>query len=297
MNLKEITLVIRESEEPALKSILDLFKKKFSSFELTKYSKGSLGDESIITFKVNKQFYATLVQKLAYNDLRLFRKDEEAKEIVDEIIRQKRKAVVLPSSGWDAVRSKKKSISREQLEEFAVDGNYNEILNVVKDPVNHPAEIVNLAKKLLSDSIAISINRTYSDAIERKKEPQKQLKELLKIASDKKIKNAGKLKELKEAGFYAIELCLSETDLFPKLIDIANNSNLRSVINIKAAIEFADRIFNDQDGFADEIKLAVKKLNTRWLNIAIETAIKDFSGKEIERFNKLVYFIDEQRNK
>ena len=297
MNLKEITLVIGENEEPALKSILDLFKKKFSSFELTKYSKGSLGDESIITFKVNKQFYATLVQKLAYNDLRLFRKDEEAKEIVDEIIRQKRKAVVLPSSGWDAVRSKKKSISQEQLEEFAVDGNYNEILNVVKDPVNHPAEIVNLAKKLLSDSIAISINRTYSDAIERKKEPQKQLKELLKIASDKKIKNAGKLKELKEAGFYAIELCLSETDLFPKLIDIANNSNLRSVINIKAAIEFADRIFNDQDRFADEIKLAVKKLNTRWLNIAIETAIKDFSGKEIERFNKLIRFIDEQRNK
>ncbi len=297
MNLKEITLVIRENEEPSLKSILDLFKKKFSSFELTKYSKGSLGDESIITFKVNKQFYATLVQKLAYNDLRLFRKDEEAKEIVDEIIRQKRKTVILPMSGWDAVRSKKKSISQEQLEEFAVDGNYNEILNVVKDPVNHPAEIVNLAKKLLSDSIAISINRTYSDAIERKKEPKKQLKELLKIASDKKIKNAGKLKELKEAGFYAIELCLSETDLFPKLIDIANNSNLRSVINIKAAIEFADRIFNDQDGFADEIKLAVKELNTRWLNIAIETAIKDFSGKEIERFNKLVYFIDEQRNK
>lgn len=297
MNLKEITLVIGENEEPALKSILDLFKKKFSSFELTKYSKGSLGDESIITFKVNKQFYATLVQKLAYNDLRLFRKDEEAKEIVDEIIRQKRKAVVLPSSGWDAVRSKKKSISQEQLEEFAVDGNYNEVLNVIKDPVNHPAEIVNLAKKLLSDSIAISINRTYSDAIERKKEPQKQLKELLKIASDKKIKNAGKLKELKEAGFYAIELCLSETDLFPKLIDIANNSNLRSVINIKAAIEFADRIFNDQDRFADEIKLAVKKLNTRWLNIAIETAIKDFSGKEIERFNKLIRFIDEQRNK
>ncbi|GBD89907.1 hypothetical protein BMS3Abin04_00620 [bacterium BMS3Abin04] len=295
MNLKEITLVIRENEEPALKSILDLFKKNFSNFELTKYSKGSLGDEAIITFKVNRQFYGTLVQKLAYNDLRLFRKDEEAKEIVNKVIRQKRKTITFPLSGWDAVRSKKKTISIEQLEEFAVNGNYNELFKVLKDSINHSAEIVTLAKKLLSDSIAISINRIYSDAIERKKEPKKQLSKLLKIASDKKIKNAGKLRELKEAGFYSIELCLSEPGLFSKLIDIANGSNLPSVINIKAAIEFADKIFNDQDKYTDEIKLAIKKLNTRWLNIAVETAIKAFNQEEIELLDKLIDFINKHR--
>ncbi len=294
--LKEITTVIKENEEQILRSIISIFKKNFSGFEVYKYKKGKLGDEFIITFKVDKDYYGSLIQKLAYNDIRIFRKDAEAKQIVEEVKNQKRKAAPVAKSGWDSIRTKQKTITEEDLEELAVDGKYKEILDVIKNSIRHPLEIVKKAKALLSDSIAIALNRAYSNATENKDEAKKEYKVLLNIATDKQLKLNRLTKELKEAGYQLIELCIFYPEFFKNLIDIANNSNLHPTINIKAAVELGDKFLSDEEKYAEEIALAVKNLNTRWLNNAFEIAIKDLSNQEIDTFKKLVRFIEGKRN-
>jgi hypothetical protein len=39
--------------------------------------------------------------------------------------------------------------------------------------------------------------------------------------------------------------------------------------------------------FDEEIQIAIKKLNTRWLSIAMQTVQKDLSAGEIAEFDKL----------
>ncbi len=294
--LKEITIVIKEKEEQTLRSIISIFKKNFSEFEIYKYKKGKLGDEFVITFKVDKKYYGTIIEKLAYNDIKIFRKDPEAKQIVDEVKRQKRKAAPVANSGWASIRTKHKTISEEDLEELAVEGKYKEILAVIKNSIQHPLDIVKKAKALLSDSITIALNRAYSNATENKEDAKKEYKVLLDIATDKQLKLNRLTKELKEAGYQLIELCIFYPDFFKNLIDIANNSNLHPTINIKAAVELGEKFLSDEEKYADEIELAVKNLNTRWLNNTFEIAIKDLSSKEIDTFRKLVKFIEGKRN-
>ena len=293
--LKEITTVIKEKEEQTLRSIISIFKKNFSDFEIYKYKKGKLGDEFVITFKVDKKYYGNVIEKLAYNDIKIFRKDPEAKQIVEEVKRQKRKAAPVANSGWDSIRKKNKTISEEDLEEMAVDGKYKELLAVIKNSIQHPLDIVKKAKALLSDSIAIALNRSYSNATENKDQAKKEYKFLLEIATDKQLKLNRLTKELKEAGYQLIELCVFYPDFFKNLIDIANNPNLHPTINIKAAVELGEKFLTGEEKYSGEIELAVKNLNTRWLNNTFEIAIKDLSNKEIETFKKLVDFIEKKR--
>ncbi len=297
MNLKEITIVIRDSEEQILKSILDLYKSKFDDFELLKFKKGTLGDEFVVSFKVLKKYYKPIIEKLAYNDLRIFNKDTEAHEIVNEVEKRKQKSSGIPVRGWADLRKKTKTVTIEELQELAVEGKYNEIFHVINNPLNFAPDVVETAKKVISDSITLAINRTYSQGMEKEEEPGKSLSKLIEIASDNNLRIRQRIKDQTEAGFYAIELCLNFPQLSSKLIDISNNSSLPYTVNIKAAVELSDLIFNNKTGNEELLEEAVKKLNTRWLSIAYESAIRDLSPKDVSSFSKITNYVNMKRNR
>jgi len=78
------------------------------------------------------------------------------------------------------------------------------------------------------------------------------------------------------------------------LIKRANNTKLNNFINIKAANSLAELYLSNYD---EEIQLpdVIKNINTRWLKIAFESARKNISYEEIEKFEHFVEFIEESR--
>jgi len=64
---------------------------------------------------------------------------------------------------------------------------------------------------------------------------------------------------------------------------------------VKAAISFYDVVVVNSDLYPEEITIACKKLNTRWLLIAIGSVEADLTESEKESFYLLTDFITANR--
>ncbi len=90
---------------------------------------------------------------------------------------------------------------------------------------------------------------------------------------------------MNNAGKAAIEISSKHKKYYHNLINIANNSKLNNIINVKAVITYAN-FYNDlTDEEIEKLPDVVKLLNTRWLKIAFETVQQKLTSEEIDVFN------------
>jgi hypothetical protein len=292
-NIEPITLLASEKELPTIKTILKFLNEKHPTFKAMKFRTGKIGEDILVSFKVNEEFYSKVLEKFAYNDIPIIMKDKKANEIIDEKKEQKRRK--LKAQGWSEINAKKNQITLAELDKLARGGKLKKITKEAKGGISSNRDIVKKARSLISETVENSITNLINYAIEKPGRREDTIDELLLIATDKDLKLFGKVEEMIKAGIVSIELALSHKNYYDKIILIANNTKINNLINVKATIALASIYNLNENENSEKLTNAVKYLNTRWLKIALESVRSKFTHEEIKIFERFIGIIEEQR--
>lgn len=291
--MKEITAIVQGKELAIVKSLLKVTKERHADFVVKKFRTGSVGDKTLITFRVDPRFFKVILEKFAYNDITIMNREKEVTDFIEE--RKEHKKNKLRSSGWADIQTQKNNISAEALERFANAGEFDKVLKETYSVLGSDIEIVKKAKTLLSDSICIAIDKILNEAETNKSKAEESIDKLLRIASNNELKNSQKTKERIKAGKAAIKVCLMYKDFQTDLIQIANHYKINNEINIKAVIKFSEIVKEKKNDLSDEIIDSLKLLNTRWVRIAFDSVQSKLKKKEVNSINYLIDFVSSLR--
>ncbi len=292
--MKEITALIEPKEFITVKSILSVLKEKYPDFHVKKFKIGKVGEKKIITFKVDNKYFKLTLEKFAFNDIQIMNREKAIVDFIEE--RKEHKANKLRSRGWSEVNAQKSNLTPEDIEKFALNGEYEKILKETKTVPGADLELVKKAKSVLSEAIENAIEKNYQSAQEDKYKAQESIDKLIRIASNQELKNIQKIDERINAGLTAIKICLQYNELLLELVSIANNNKLNYIINVKAAVAFSQKLPKKKNKTPEDIAEGCKTINTRWLKIAFETVQTKLKKKEITAFYKLIGFIEANKN-
>lgn len=291
MDQKQVNMIIDYKGVQKLRPLLLRFRSKSSSFNVQKIESGNYRGKILIKFFVVKEHYDTIVQKLQAQNI-LVVADEELKA---NFQRHLAPAENLEDSEARKLRQQIPSINIEELDELLKEGKAEEVLNHSRDIIEQGNELINSVNSILGEA---ALNEIKNQKEKVKSDAESKLsgfKKLLSIASDETIHGIEDSKISEIAGDEAINICLEDNDLITELINISNNINLHSKVNLKAAIRFSEKVFGDDGDFSKELEIAVDSLNLLWLNFAREVFQKDFSEIELGSFNRLVSYISKKR--
>lgn len=292
-DIKSITLLLKEKDFLTVKAILKFLKDKYQNFTIMKFKTGKIGENILLSFKVHNEFYPTVLEKFAYNEIPLIMQDKNVIEFIDQKKEQKRRK--LRTQGWSEISKTKRQISLKDLHKFSEEGKIKEVAKEAKGGLGSSLNIVKKARELLNPTIENAINNLLVCSEEKIGKKQEVIDQLILIASDKELKLFHKYDEMLRAGMLAIELSIQYKNYYHNLIKIANNSKLNNINNVKAIIKFAEVYNSCSDKEKEKLPNIVKLLNTRWLRIAFETIQQKLSSDEIEIFNSFIEFVEEQR--
>ncbi|MBK7105351.1 MAG: hypothetical protein IPH62_08710 [Ignavibacteriae bacterium] len=298
--IKTITILIKEKDQTIIKSILDFLKDKYKDFSVMKYRTGKIGEDVLVSFKVNHNYYPNVLEKFAYNDIPVIIKDQSVIDYIDE--KKELKVQKLRARGWKEIGVHIKQITFQELDQLISEGRIKEVAKEAKGGVGTNSEIVQKAKNSLTHTVDVAIENLIRYAEENPTKRQNAINELLDIATDSDLKLFQKRKEMIKAGEAAIALAINHEDLYDNLISIANNNKLENILNVKSTIYLSGIILsideNNQELDSDkqvELPDVVRLLNTRWLKIAFETVQSKLSEEEKNNFNDLISFIEQKR--
>ncbi|MDX1700228.1 MAG: hypothetical protein R3250_06400, partial [Melioribacteraceae bacterium] len=191
-NIEPITLLTTEKELTTIKTILDFLNDKYPNFKVIKFRTGKIGENILVSFKVKQEFFSTVLEKFAYNDIPIIMKDKNTTKIVDEKKEQKRKA--LKAQGWSEINVKKDQITLSELDRLAEAGKLKEIIKEAKGGIGANSDIVKKAKSVISKTIENAIDNLINYAHEKPGRREDSINQLLQIASDKDLKLFNKQK-------------------------------------------------------------------------------------------------------
>jgi hypothetical protein len=283
-----------KNEIERIKLIIDRLKEKNPTLVVTPLRFGKIGDNIIVTFKVDSFNHKALVEKLVVNNVKLLSNDQKTQKIIDTAKANLTNNALKNSKGWDDVKDKNLGGDQKRLSDFINEGNYNEVIRISRT-ISLGREAVETAKNNIDNAIERCINFAFSEGMNKKFDVEKNIQKLVQVASDNNLKLMNKIDYMKQAGFNAIAVCANNKSCVGELIGICNNSALHNLINIKAAVKLAEIILVDPESYKEDVTIAVKTLNTRWLQIALNVVMKDLEEREIILFNKLIDFINERR--
>lgn len=275
-----------EKEVQVIKEIIDALAKELPNLIITPYKTGRLGDRTIITFKVEKSSHKILLKKLTYRNIHTVAPDEPSVKVIEAAKSQIRSA----PSIWGNAKLKKKIEEKKTLDEYLQEGNYLEVLKISRD-VTLPKELVEKARNSLNDCILHAIEMAYNEARKNKFEIYKSIEKLIKIGSDNNLKVLQKIDYLKKAGLNAVEICYQNREYVGDLINICNNCALHNIVNVKSAVKFGERVLSERDVYRNEIYVAKKNLNTKWLLISYNSVENELHELERLTFNNTIDFI------
>lgn len=291
-DLQSLTILIGEKDLSTVKSILNFLKERYPQFAIMKFRTGKIGEDILVSFKVSSEFYPKVLEKFAYNNIPLIMKDKNIIAYVDEKKEEKKRK--LRAQGWSEITKSKRQLSLHELVKISEQGKVIEVLNEAKGGISSNIKIVEKAKELLSITIKTAIEKLVNFSEENISKRQYAIDQLIKIATDSDLKLFHKHEEINEAGMFAIQISLTHHNYYKNLIDLANNSRLNNILNIKSAIALAELFLNDQD-LNEELPDVIKEINIRWLKIAHETVLNKLSEEESQKFHNFIEFIEEGR--
>jgi hypothetical protein len=298
VELKPITAIVQEKEIEIVKSVFQDLKDKLPDLESTPFKYGRLGDKHILSFKVDSKYYNLFVEKFTFNRIKILFLEKVQKEITDNAISQASNHSDEKTIDWSSLKESKSNFSQKnmsQIDHYIKNGDYLKLITLSRD-ISQTTDIIEKASKNISISIANAIEIEKHKAETIKYAVEESIKNLIAISANKILKNIGQTELAKNAGLIAVELCCIHRKYLDNLIDIANNNAVPNIVSIKAAIQLGVIIMDYPDEFADDLALAVRKLNVRWLENAYDVVCNDLDPFEIETFNSFTIFLLEKRN-
>lgn len=293
MEFESINILVDGNQLKRIESIIQTLARNKPQIILTPFKYGKIGDEILVSFKINQELYQFLIEKLTINGIHVVSQDERTQQYIDSAKAQ----IKASSSGgmmhWGEKR-KPANETKKSIDELIQEGDYAEVIRIARD-VSLPKEESDRAKANIDRAIHYAINNAYTEASAKKFEIHKNLNRLITIASDSNLQTLHKIDFMKEAGLLAVNICSQKSDYVPDLISICNNNKLHNLVCVKAAIAFYSVAFSNKEFYKEEIIIARKKLNTRWLLIAINSVEPDLTRIEKESFYALIDFINSSR--
>lgn len=272
MNQK-IVLKIKDEELVLIKNLLKTLKDSTKTMEINSFRYGTLGDDNLVSFNVDGDNLDLVIENLLSNGIKILQPDQEKRKS------SKVSANDLTASQRYNQDEDRKLVAREspslQLEVAMKKGDYETVIKLSKD-FRNGFEVINKAKENIDAAILTAIDKAYSKGLKSRFEVDSSVDILMKVAGDKNLKAFNKVGIQKTAGLKSVSLCEGNIDQTNNLIRICNNSLLPSIICLKAAAAFAKIIEKFPQKSEEELTVASKNLNIRWLRIAI-----DMTGPEL----------------
>jgi hypothetical protein len=233
-----------------------------------------------------------LVESLTINGFYIESSDEKIIEIIKNSNDKYREELKRYAASLDLKKNVNKK--HDNLDKLIDEGKYKELIKVAKDVTYNP-ESISKAKA----GIPLSVNNLIIKVIDRfsrqKMDIEEAISTLTTITSDKELPYFNSREWMYQAGIVAVELCSQRDYAIKNLIKISNQKNSDQLINVKAAIKFSEILFGNLTKYEEQIKLATKELNTRWLSNVAEAYRNKLSKEENEAFDKLVDFINDSK--
>ncbi|MBX3009625.1 MAG: hypothetical protein KF816_16500 [Melioribacteraceae bacterium] len=233
-----------------------------------------------------------LVESLTINGFYIESSDEKIIEIIKNSNDKYREELKRYAASLDLKKNVNKK--HDNLDKLIDEGKYKELIKVAKDVTYNP-ESITKAKA----GIPLSVNNLIIKVIDRfsrqKMDIEEAISTLTTITSDKELPYFNSREWMYQAGIVAVELCSQRDYAIKNLIKISNQKNSDQLINVKAAIKFSEILFGNLTKYEEQIKLATKELNTRWLSNVAEAYRNKLSKEENEAFDKLVDFINDSK--
>ncbi len=287
----------RKKEIEEVRKALAEFKNDFPQVKLGKPKFGELSKKIIISFKVEKGYVEPFLTVFTHHFIKVLVTNNKIKKQVAEITSNYIEALTQQGNGWEQLKMEKPKMSVVELEEYAENGEYEEVLKVAEDLFNYGEYVVKKAEDILEISLEKAINNAISEAKQFPEKGGKSINDLIRIASNIKIKVYNKKEIILRSGLAAVEIAKNNPKLYFELIKISNNTHLNNLITVKAFIELGRIILKSPEKTEAEFNAAKKMLNLRWLEIAFQVVENDLEESERKTFNDFFIFLKKERNK
>ncbi|MGE5679328.1 MAG: hypothetical protein ACM34K_00470, partial [Bacillota bacterium] len=141
MEFITVNAVADSKEVKIIKGIIDTLSEKLPYMIVTPFKFGKLGDNTIVTFKIEKSCHQVLLEKLTYNNIKVLTFDENSKKYVEEAQNySKGSSLSKPGS-----RSGQKSEEKKPLDDIIKEGEYQELIKISRD-ITLPKDVIDKAK-------------------------------------------------------------------------------------------------------------------------------------------------------
>jgi len=225
MNFETISIVVNEKEQiEDVRKALAEFKINYPEAKLAKPKFGELSKKILITFKIEKNYTAKLIITFTRHYIKILATTNVIKDMVNEATSQYVEVLARQYKGWDELKIKQPKMSISELEAWAEEGEYSEILKVANNLIRFGEELSEKAKEVLQRSLLKAVENAIALAEEDEKNASRSISDLMHIATDPKLKVFQKVDIMKKAGIGAIEIAKKYEKHLYDLVKISNNT-------------------------------------------------------------------------
>lgn len=296
--MKPITTIVQKKEIDTVKSIFKELKDRLPNLESTPFKYGRLGDKHILSFKVDSKYLNLFVETFTFNRIKILFLDKEQKDLVERVNDKLERKDDTKSVDWSSLKETKSNASQKslaQIDHFIKHGEYAKLITISRD-ISQSKDIIEKAAKNVSVSVSNAIEIQRGRAENSKHAVDDAIKKLISIAGDKTLKNIGQSELMKIAGQLAVNLSCIHRKHLDNLIVIANSNSVPYIVSMRAAIQLGDILMDHPDEYEDDLELAIRQLNVRWLENTYDVVQQDLDPHEIETFHEFNRFLVEKRN-
>ena len=289
---KTVIVKINAEKIPGIKIQLKRLQSSLRDLQLNSVRVGRLGDDVVLSFNINSRYYNSVMQKLetsgAVSIVKEKGKTSEKRNYLASTFSGGKSPNPVPETNTPSGNS------AESVDKMISSGDYEKIIQVSRN-IKNGFELMKKAKENIDQAVAKSIELAYSKALKNKLYVDENINELIKISTNKELRILHKIDLMTDAGMKAVGLCDEPYDNINTLIGIANNNFIPNIVAVKAAVKFSQLVLDDPESHNDEIRYAIRFLNTRWVLIARDIVINKLSEQDQSSLNKLLDYIDSAR--
>ncbi len=284
---KKVIVKIDVEDIPGIKIQLKRLQENTPDLQLKSIRVGRLGDDVVLSFDINERHYDSVMQRL---------ETVGAVSILNEPGKKKSSQSHYKNnqSGFNQQRETPQIDPAVLLDKIISEGDYEKVIQVSRN-IKSGFDAMKKAKENIDAAVNKSIQTLYGKALKNEMYLDESITELIKIGTNKELRILNKVDLMKDAGMKAVDLCAGSFENVSDLVTISNSNFIPNIVSIKAAVKFAEIIFNDPEKYKEEYQYAVKHLNTRWILIARDIVINKLSESEKAYLKKLIDYIDSAR--
>lgn len=288
-----IRVIFDENERTRIKSVIRIINEGKEESPILKVRSGIIGESGILVLEVKEANYHSVLTKLLLNKVKILSRKPEDLELIAQINEELEETWQTGSKPAPASQMSIKEF-RQELTKAVLKGDFELVIKYAR--TEYSKQFQTEAKNVIDSATSIAVEEAYFEGRSSVDEAKKAIDKLVFIAGHHLLKTLSKIDLMKKAGAYAIELCCSRQELFARLLEIANNSQVYPSIPIRAALKFWQLLQDNSGIYERNLELAEKKLNVLSLVQSFNLIHEEFNATESKCFLDLVGLVQNRHS-